>query len=120
MPFINSNRNEKFCNESSKETGKVEGFADDTYGLGRRSRENILVVIKILKDFSTISGLHCNFNKTCVMPVGANLLMDEAESCNLSMKGSITVLGMRIDNKLSTLHDNFDDTIKKMEKVTNF
>ena len=120
LPFLHNNQIEKFKNESARETDKVEGFADDTYGLGLRSRENISVVKNILIDFSKISGLHCNFNKTCVMPVGPNKSMNEEESCLLKVKNSITVLGMKIDNNLSDLHVNFDDTLKKMQKFANF
>ena len=120
LPFLHNNQIEKFKNESARETDKVEGFADDTYGLGLRSRKNISVVKNILIDFSKISGLHCNFNKTCVMPVGPNKSMNEEESCLLKVKNSITVLGMKIDNNLSDLHVRFDDTLKKMQKFANF
>ena len=120
LPYIESKRNEKFKNESARETTKVEGFADDTNGLGVRSKDNILAVKQILIDFSVFSGLHCNFDKTCVMPVGVNKTMDSDESCGLSVKNSITLLGMEIDNELAKLHDNFDITITKMEKVANY
>ena len=46
--------------------------------------------------------------------------MDSDESCGLVVKKSITLLGMQIDNELLQLHDNFNSTIAKMERVANF
>ena len=119
LPFINSQRNEKFKFESARETNKVKGFADDTTALGLRSKDNIQLVKNILIQFSGFSGRHCNFWKTCVMPVGSDKFMDSVESCGLVVKKSITLQGMQIDNELLQLHDNFNLTIIKMERVAN-
>ena len=54
------------------------------------------------------------------MPVGPNKSMNEEDSYLLKVKNSITVLGLKIDNNLSNLHVNFDDTLKKMQNVANF
>ena len=120
LPNEEEPHNAKFVNESCKQTNKVEGFADDTTTLGMRSTENILSVKKILNDFTAISGLHCNFSKTSITPVGSKTNMSIEEGCGLKVANSFVLLGMNIDNKLETLHSNFDTTIKKMENVVNF
>ena len=75
----------KFVNESARETDKVVGFADDTTGLGERSKENVSHIKNILEEFSVFSGLKCNFSKTSIMPIGPNKYMDSDESCGLNV-----------------------------------
>ena len=117
---IESRSNAKFANESASETDKKEGFADDTTAMGDRSKENVIYVKSILNEFASFSGLKCNFSKTSVMPVGNNLEMDQNESGGLAVVKDITLLGMSIDQNLAHLHNNFDVTIKKMEKSALF
>ena len=117
---IESKSNTKFENESARETDKTEGFADDTTRMGARSKENISYVKSVLNEFAAFSGLKCNFSKTSVMPVGNNLEMDCTESEGLAVVKDITLLGMSIDQNLAHLHNNFDVTINKMEKVLCF
>ena len=107
-------------NLSMNQTNKLEGFADDTTTLGVRSTENILFVQTILNEFTAISRLHCNFSKTSITPVGPKTNMSIEEGCGLKVAKSFVLLGINIDNKLETLHSNFDTTIKKMENVVNF
>ena len=54
------------------------------------------------------------------MPIGPNKYMDNDESCGLNVVTSVKLLGMDIDCNLENLRDNFDSTVKKMEKVANY
>ena len=74
----------------------------------------------ILEDFSAISGLKCNYDKTIAIPVGNLENLDELENCGFKTSNTFTLLGMNIDNKLETLQDNFDLTRTKVIKTINF
>jgi hypothetical protein len=59
-----------FAHESGRETGKSESLADDNTTLMLQTSENFLNLRNILDKFASVSGLHCNFDKTCVLLVG--------------------------------------------------
>jgi Reverse transcriptase (RNA-dependent DNA polymerase) len=59
-----------FRAESKKETKKVEALANDTTALIKNCRDSLRALKPDLEDFSKLSGLVCNFEKTFVMPVG--------------------------------------------------
>ena len=50
------------------------------------------------------SGLHCNFDKTLLVPVGKNPGAFEVGKFKVATQ--FTLLGMKIDSKLSCLHAN--------------
>ena len=56
----------------AKEEGRSETFADDTTIFMERSEANLRNCINIISDFAKISGLHCNVEKTIVVPIGNN------------------------------------------------
>ena len=68
----NAKVNEKFNKEFNRETDKVDGFADDSSTTTDCSEKTVTSIKNILVDFSHISGLKCNFDKTLVIPVGLN------------------------------------------------
>ena len=53
--------------------GRSETFADDTTIYLERTSENLRNAVKYLKDFSEISGLQCNLDKTSVIPIGQEM-----------------------------------------------
>jgi hypothetical protein len=55
----NSPKNKFFFHESSRETDKVEGFADDSIALTLADQESISNIENFLIDFEKISGLAC-------------------------------------------------------------
>ena len=55
--------------ESERETDKAEGFADDTSVLALLSQENLVNIKLTLLQFSRISGLKCNFEKSVIIPL---------------------------------------------------
>ena len=59
----------KFVCESERETDKAEGFADDTSVLALLSQENLVNIKLTLLQFSRISGLKCNFEKSVIIPL---------------------------------------------------
>ena len=112
--------NQVFLNESNRETDKAEGFADDTTGITICEEKSIIAIKNILRDFAVISGLHANFEKTQIMPVGSIGDLAFLEPLGFPVVEKCTILGMVIDNNLDFLEDNFEKVIEKMVKTVNF
>ena len=119
-PGINKIENSKFLCESYRQTGNAEGFADDTTSVGELSSDNINLIKQILDEFSIFSGLKCNYDKTILVPVGENAEPYNFDPGKFTVAGEFTLLGMKIDNKLEKLLDNFQLVIEKMLKITRF
>jgi hypothetical protein len=69
-PVINhaDNINDFYSQESNRETSKNESLADDNTTITLLERESLHTVKNILNSFADISGLECNFDKSCIMP----------------------------------------------------
>ena len=92
--------------------GRAETFADDTTIYFKRTPENLRNAIKCLQQFTLISGLQCNLDKTPVIPIGLhhditeeNTLCPELE---LKWETEFTILGFVSDIKLQKLDKNPD------------
>ena len=83
----------KISNEVKNGSGNTEAFADDT-NVSCRQKSAALVALKsILQDFSVISGLKCNTDKTCIMFIGPR---DPVESPLIEELGFTIVEKMKI------------------------
>jgi hypothetical protein len=83
-----------FFHESGRETDKNESLADNNTTLMITLTENFSLLRRILDDFSMVSGLTCNYEKT-------NVLMLGPEVPNLNLAGfvptdHIKLLGLKI------------------------
>ena len=115
---INFTSQLKGINYSKKES-RSETYADDTTIFLTRSTSNLENCVKILKDFTTLSGLHCNIEKTNVIPIGGNFNPENA-LCNhlgLQWTDNFTILGFDVDNKLENLDKNFKKIHEKVRKL---
>jgi hypothetical protein len=111
----------KFRNESAFETAKCDGFADDNTAGTLFEYESLSALKNILESFATISGLRCNAEKTVIMQVGYKLpISEDIASLGFNFSNSIHILGMEIDNELSTLDGNFDKTITSLKKSIDY
>ena len=98
---------------------RAEAYADDTtIGISRDS-ENLRNLIGIINNFSLISGLHANIDKTHVIPIG--LITNTAEilcpDLALNWTSSFKLLGLEIDSKLERLHTNIEKKIIKVKSL---
>jgi hypothetical protein len=59
-----------FCNESHYETSKNESFADDSTTLTFFEYPDLAALKENLENFSKLSGLKCNFDKTVIVRIG--------------------------------------------------
>ena len=101
--------------------GRSETFADDTTIYLERTSENLRMAVKYLKDFSEISGLQCNLDKTSVIPIGQEMdITDDNILCpdlDLSWETEFVILGFQIDNKLEKLSVNFKKCNDKVKAL---
>jgi hypothetical protein len=86
-----------FRYESNAETDTVDGLADDTMIsmiLEIRSLERLKT---ILAEFTLLSGLKCNFDKTCVLPIGpASDVVDAIPGLGFVIVDNLKLLGFNI------------------------
>ena len=82
---------------------------------------NLQNCVKILKDFTNLSGLHCNIDKTNVIPIGGNFDPNDTlcDHLGLQWTDSFTILGFDVDNKLENLGNNFKKIHEKVRKMAS-
>jgi len=73
----------------------ISQYADDTTIITLRSNKVIKCVFNILEEFSMVSGLKVNINKTQVMPIGKDV-SNISEIKEFSICDSMTVLGITV------------------------
>ena len=98
---------------------RAEAYADDTTIGITRSSENLRNLVNIINNFSLISGLHANIDKTHVIPIG--LITDPADilcpDLGLNWTSSFKLLGLEIDSKLEKLQVNMEKKIIKVKSL---
>ena len=98
---------------------RAEAYADDTTIGITRTTENLRSLVNIINNFSLISGLHANIDKTHVIPIG--LITDPAEilcpDLGLNWTSSFKLLGLEIDSKLEKLQVNMEKKIIKVKSL---
>ena len=61
-----------------------------------------------------MSGLQCNIGKTKVIPVGDFTEHGVCDEQHLVWDSSFTILGVKIDNRLEKLNENFDTIYQRV------
>ena len=94
-----------FPHGEARAEARAEAYADDTTIGITRTTENLRSLVNIINNFSLISGLHANIDKTHVIPIG--LITDPAEilcpDLGLNWTSSFKLLGLEIDSKFMKL-----------------
>ncbi len=120
-PPVPDREDQKFRNESSFETAKCDGFADDNTAGTLFEYESLSTLKITLEKFASFSGLRCNTDKTVIMQVGYKIpISDEIAGLGFNFADSIHILGMDIDNELNNLDANFDKTIASLKKSIDY
>ncbi len=112
---------QRFRNESTFETSKADGFADDNT-TGTIFEYNYLKKIKdILTDFAEISGLRCNTEKTALMQIGNKIpISQEIKDLGFDITNKVHILGMDIDSEAEALDENFVGTVASLKKCIDY
>jgi hypothetical protein len=103
-----------FMHEARGETSKNESLADDNTTITKYEKQSLLRLREVLVDFACVSSLHCNFDKTMVMPVGSAVLTKQRLG-DFTVTNQITLLGLEINNNL----DNVEDIFMKIANKIN-
>jgi hypothetical protein len=105
-PYIATNSNPLFMYESRGETTKNESLADDNTTLMELTENNLCNLRETLEKLGDMSGLRCNYNKTLIIPIGANTVVPN-NLHGFTVSNKIKLLGLEISNDLSKLSENF-------------
>ncbi len=76
------------------------------------SSENLRRLKKVLDDFAKVRGLVCNYDKTCVLPIGPILEIDDLSG--FSYSDSIKLLGMNITKNFLNTDETFLEIHEKI------
>jgi hypothetical protein len=108
--------------EANRETGKNESLADDSTVLTIIEKNSLTQVKNILDRFADISGLKCNYDKTCLLPIHP---LTEVENEMVAGTGFTVVnhfklLGANITADVNDLKENFSNVITKITGQISF
>jgi hypothetical protein len=107
--------------ETNKATKKVEALADDTTVIIDCCEVSFFALHRVLIDFEQISGLGCNFDKTCVIPIGGiDHMPFNIEHTKIKVTDSVKLLGLDLDKNLNCLSMVHDKTYEKISNIVTF
>jgi len=97
---------------------KISQFADDTTFFLHNSKDTIDELYKTLADFTIVSGLRLNQDKTEVLPLGSATQNECPTLLRPHIKDKVKLLGVTITlDKASTVEVNFNQVIEKMSNL---
>jgi hypothetical protein len=108
-------------NEEAGESGKVEAFADDTTPMGKLTEQAIVAIKNILSDFSVISGLKCNIEKSQILIVGLNMpVPDYVLNSGFAVTDKLHILGFDITKNVEDLQNNYEKIAEKIKSIIRY
>jgi DNA-binding transcriptional regulator YhcF (GntR family) len=100
---------------------KISQFADDTTFYIKASQKNIDEIFKSLEEFSKITGLKINKEKTEILPLGTANIKELNRKTLPFVKESVKTLGVLINkDKTKLIQQNFDPIIEKIDNSIKF
>jgi hypothetical protein len=109
---------DQFALESERETDKNESLADDNTTLTLMATENLGALRRILDEFAEISGLQCNYDKTCVLPLGP--VVPGTDLAGFTLTDKVKLLGLEISPNLDNTDDIFSNIHGKIVDLISF
>jgi hypothetical protein len=118
---VDAKYNDHLSQESNRETDKADGFADDNSSATLANLESLSALKEICSEFSLISGLQSNAEKTTLLQIGnVNNLSDEILQLGFTVSNEVTLLGMLVNRDLSSLADYFDNVQIKLARIVEY
>jgi hypothetical protein len=100
---------------------RVYGLADDATVLTTMEVGSLSRIKEILVSFGVISGLECNVDKTILMQVGSDSIIEpEILSLGFDVKKEITLLGLIIENDTGNFQKSFGKITNAITREINF
>jgi Reverse transcriptase (RNA-dependent DNA polymerase) len=111
-----------FGEESNRETDKNESLADDNTSITLMEEESLTQTKVNLELFANLSGLHCNFNKTCIMTTYEpdQETIELANNLNFKLTDRFTLLGIEITRNLDNVDNIFEKIKNKIIGLASF
>ena len=100
--------------------GNTEGFADDITVLFSMSADAVRLIKNTLEQFRLVSGLSLNIGKTQLMVCGTEEYIVGSKVEDIVVVEQVKILGIKIDRKLESLNQNWEEKLAKMERLGNF
>ena len=121
-PILNPMLPEIFRFESCRETSKNEGLPDDNPTITLIKLGCLQSKKKILEDFSLVSGLVCNFEKTVIMPTNQidDLTIANIQELGFTVSNSFKLLGLNIRRNLDNINEIYSELVTKINSLINF
>jgi hypothetical protein len=93
---------------------KVSAYADDASLIVKMRYETLLRIKTTLEEFGSMSGLVCNVDKTVLVPIGIDAVIDDRiRELGFIISDRVTILGLEIDGNGYT-HNNFARIVDKI------
>ena len=111
-----------FCFESNRETDRNEGLADDNTTITILDIECLRRIKNCINDFSAISGLLCNFEKSVLVPINqpAHEELHAFRDLGFVVTDSFKLLGLTIKPSLDNNVDIFEEILNKIRGLILF
>jgi hypothetical protein len=107
--------------ESNRETDKANSFADDNSTGTLATFASLNKLKTVVNDFGVFSGLKSNPEKTTLLKMGpVGPMSQEILDLGFSIVNNVILLGLNVDNNLSSLSTWFDDVIIKVARVIEY
>jgi hypothetical protein len=75
----------------------------------------------MLTNFGNLSGLQCNEDKTCILPIGGVInLPFQHDDIPFQITNTVKLLGLELDNKLDCLEKVHEKTLEKISGIVRF
>jgi hypothetical protein len=113
---------EVYSAETNRETSNNESLADDNTVLSIIDRESLLTIKSILEQFARFSGLHCNFDKTAILPIFplSDIETTWIHDAGFSPTNKLKLLGAEITSNINDISDNFTGIVEKINALINY
>jgi hypothetical protein len=120
LPIVNAE--DPFLFESNRETSKNESLADDNTVITLLQYESLNTIKIALESFSAISGLHCNYDKTVILPIfrQTDEEMEILRDLGFKSVDKIKLLGMDLTNNYADISGNFVQIRDKILRLVRF
>ena len=111
-----------FRYESNRETGRNEGLADDNTTITILDIRCLSRIKTCLSDFSAISGLCCNFEKSVLVPINqpTQAELHSLQELGFTVSDSFKLLGLTINSSLNNNGEIYEEILNKIRSLILF
>jgi hypothetical protein len=98
----------------------AEAYADDLTAIFKMSNGTVELILRILNNFTMVSGLEVNTDKTQLMIVGTENWPVGNQIGGITIVDKVKVLGVGIDRRLGQLDNNWHEAAIRMRRLSGY